>query len=78
MLACMDTVLQKCFEQSSTVEIIEALEVLYHKEIAEVHEMTEAMEECKITEGFKQGARLADYYDSITAKGINFPRTPEK
>ena len=39
--------------------------------------MTEAMEECKITEGVKQGARLADYYDSITAMGVDFPKTPE-
>ena len=39
--------------------------------------MTEAMVECKITEGVKQGARLADYYDSITIMGVNFPITPE-
>ena len=39
--------------------------------------MTEAMIECKITEGFKQGASLADYYDSITTMGIDFTKTPK-
>ena len=51
MLACMDDVLQRRFEQSSTIEIVEKLEALFHNDPAEVHEMTEAMEECKIAEG---------------------------
>ena len=50
MLAFMDTVLQKRFEHSSTIKKFETLEVLYHKEPAEVHEMTKAMDECKIVE----------------------------
>ena len=80
MLSCMDSVLQKRFEQSSTIKMVESLEVLYHKETSEVYEMTEAMEECKIAEESivdEHSVRLADYYDSITALGIDFPKTPE-
>ena len=69
--------LHKHFEQLSTIEIVEALEVLYHKETTEVHEMTEAMEECKIAEEFvvdEHSVRLADYYDKITTMGIDFPK----
>jgi hypothetical protein len=42
--------------------------------------MTEAMEECKIAEESLvngHSVRLADYYDSITTTGIDFPKTPE-
>jgi hypothetical protein len=77
MLSCMDQVLQKRFEQLSTVKIVEALKVLYHKEHAKVHEMTKAMDECKIAEVREQGLRLADYYDSITTMEIDFPKAPE-
>ena len=77
MLSYMDSILQERFEQFSTINIVEALEVLYHKETTKVHEMTEAMEQCKIAEVGEQGVRLADYYGSIIAMGIDFPKTPE-
>jgi hypothetical protein len=49
MLSCMDPVLQKHYEQLSAFKIIKALNVLYHKQdSAEVHEITEAMENCNI------------------------------
>ena len=49
MLSCMDLVLQKRYERLGTFEMIEALNVLYHKhDSAEVHEMTKAMEERNI------------------------------
>ena len=72
----MDQVLQN-YQQLGTIEIIEALEVLYHKDLVEVHEMTEAMDECKIDKVGEQGVRLADYYDSINAMEIDFPKTSE-
>ena len=75
MLSCMDEVLQKRYQKLSPVEIVEALEVLFHKESAEVHEMTEAMDECKIDE--EQGDRFADYYDSISAMGVEIRKTHE-
>ena len=43
---------------------------MYHKETTELHEMTEAMEECKIAVQYlvdEQSVRLANKYDSITA-----------
>ena len=73
----MDQVLQN-YQQLGTIEIIEALEVLYHKDPAEVHEMTEAMEECNIHKESlvnEQGVKLANYYDSMAEQGINFPKT---
>src|SRR3989337_365576 len=80
MLSCMDPVLQKCYERLSTFEMIEALNVLYHKhDLAEVHEMTEAMEECNIHKESlvnEQGVKLANYYDSMAEQGINVPQTP--
>ena len=33
------------------------------------------MNECKIAEVDEQGVRLADYYDSINAMEIDFPKT---
>ena len=68
MLSCMDQVLQKHYQELSPIEIVEALEFLFHKEPAKVHEMTEAMSECKIVE---HGDRFADYYDSVTAMGVH-------
>lgn len=80
MLSCMDPVLQNRFERLSTFEIIEALDVLYHKQdSAEVHKMTKAMEECNINKESlvnEQGVRLANCYDGIAERGINFPKTP--
>ena len=80
MLSCMDPVLQKRYERFSTFEIIEALDILYHKpDSAKVHEMTKAMKECKINKKSlvdEQDVRLANYYDSIAQVGFNFPKTP--
>ena len=39
--------------------------------------MTEALDEWKIAEVGEQGDKLADYYDSLNAKEIDFPKTPE-
>ena len=50
ILSCMDQVLHKCFEHLSAIEIVEALEVLYHNDPTEVHEMTGPLGECKIAE----------------------------
>ena len=77
ILSCMDQVLQKRYEQFSIIEIVEALEVMYHKDLAKVHEMIEALEECKIAEIGEQGLKLVDYYDSLNAMEIDFPKTPE-
>lgn len=74
MLSCMDEVLRKHFEKFSAIEIVEALEVLYHKEPTEVHEMSKALDECKIAEVGEQGDRLANYYGSLNAMEIDFPR----
>ena len=74
MLSCMDQVLQKHYQVLRPIEIVEALEVLYHKAPTEVHEMTGAMDECKLVE---QGDRIASYYDSVTAIGVNIPKTPD-
>ena len=68
MLSCMDQVLHKCYQELSPIEIVEALEFLFHKDPAKVHEMTEAMEECKIAKVGEHGVRLADYYDSLQWK----------
>ena len=74
MLSCMDQVLQKHYQELSPIEIVEALEFLFHKDPVEAHEMTGAMDECKLVE---QGDRIASYYDSVTAIGVNIPKTPE-
>ena len=74
MLSCMDPVLQKRYERFSTFEIIEALDILYHKQdSAKVHEMTKAMKECNINKKSlvdEQDVRLANYYDSIAESWI--------
>ena len=69
--------LQKRYQQLSTIEIIKVLEVLFHKDPAKVHEMSEAMDDCKIAEVGELGVRLADYYDSSNAMELDFPKTPE-
>ena len=48
MLSCMDQVLQKRFEHLSAAEIVEAPEVQYHEDVAEVHEITKALDACKV------------------------------
>ena len=48
-----------------------------HKDPAEVYKITEAMDECKMAEGIEQGDRFVDYYDSVTAMGIDIPKTPK-
>ena len=75
MLSCMDEVLQKRYQKLSPIKIVKALEVLFDKESAEVHEMTEVMDECNIDE--EQGDRFADYYDSISAMGVEIRKTHE-
>ena len=68
VLSCMDQALQKHYQQLSITE------VLYHKDPAEIHKMTKAMDECKIAEVGEQGVRIVDYYLSINARKLIFPR----
>ena len=50
MLSSMDQVLHEHYKKHSPIEIVETLEVLFHKDPTEVHDMTKAMDECKTDE----------------------------
>src|SRR3954466_13964110 len=79
MLTCMDTELQKCFENFSIVDMVKQLNALYLKQArTERYEITKQLWECKMAEGSSQSEhviKLVGYAQRLNALGFAIPTT---
>ena len=79
MLKCMDTKLQKRFENFSVVDMVTQLNALYQKQARTEHyEVTKQLWECKMAEGsslIEHVIKLVGYAQRLNALGFAIPTT---
>ena len=79
VLTCMDTELQKCFENFTVFDMVTQLNALYLKQArAERYEITKQLWECKMAEGSSVSEhviKLVGYAQRLSALGFAIPTT---